>query len=172
MKIRRETAGFTLIEVLVSLFLVGGILIGMSSYLSFLVDARVKNQIIAEVESQGTHVMNLIEQEIRNAQGISTPILGAENATLFLDDFTAANDPTLFSIANGGIVLSEGAPPTVSILTSSKVEASNLNFANVSRLSTPGVIRASFTLSYINTSGNPELSYSKNFETSVNVRTP
>jgi type II secretory pathway pseudopilin PulG len=136
--------GFTLIELLLYVAIIGAVVFSIAGFLSLLMQSRVKNQTIAEVEQQGVQVMQIITQAGRNAGDIN---------------FTAAFD------------LSSGAIRENSIaLTNSRVIASNLIFSNLSRAGTPGTVRIQFTITHVNPSGRNEYDYSKTFYASATIR--
>lgn len=161
--------GFTLIELLLYISLVAILLIGLSMFLSVLLESRVKNQTIAEVEQQGAQVVQLITQTVRNSEGITSPTQGNSAGSLTLDVVTTANDPTVFDLSADVIRITEGAGSAIS-LTSPRVTASGLTFNNLSRDSTPGVVRIQFTLSHVNPEGRNEYNYIKTFYASASLR--
>jgi hypothetical protein len=131
--------------------------------------ARVKNQTIAEVEQQGLHIMQILTQTVRNSQKINSPAQGPAAASLSLDGYVSATNPTVFSLANNAITMTEAGGTAVQ-LTSQRITANQLSFQNLSRTGTRGLIRISFTLNYLNPSGRNEYDFSRNFYTSVNLR--
>lgn len=161
--------GFSLIELLLYMTLASVILLVVSVFSFSLIQARIKNQTVAEVEQQGIQVMQTFTQTIRNAEGITVPGQGGSGNTLTLDVVTAGDDPTTFSDVSGVIQMTEGTNPTVD-LTSSRVIASNLTFENLSRDNTPGTVRISFTLTHINDGGRNEYDYEKTFTGSASLR--
>ena len=60
-------SGFTLVELLLYVGISSAILLASSLFLATLLESRIKNQTIAEVEQQGLAVMQIITQDIRNA---------------------------------------------------------------------------------------------------------
>jgi len=140
--------GFTLIELLLYVSIVGAMILSVSSFLPLLMESRVKNQTIAEVEQQGIQVMQIVTQAGRNANSI---------------DFT-----TSFDLSQGVIIMNDGSGPVA--LTNSRVVASNLAFQNLSRTDTPGTIRIQFTLTHINPSERNEYDFSKTFYGSATLR--
>jgi len=140
--------GFSLIELLLYISLSGIILLSILTFMASLLDARVKNQAIAEVDQSGTAIMQLITQTIRNATAINSPSSGTSASTLSLNTAVPANNPTVFDLSGGAIRITEGAGSPVNI-SSSRVVVSNLNFQNLSQPSAPGNIRLSFTLTHI-----------------------
>ena len=84
----------------------------ISAFLFILLGARVKNQVVAEVEQQGEQVMQLITQTVRNAQAITTPIQGATSSAMYLDVVEIADDPTVFDMVAGNIRITEDSDGT------------------------------------------------------------
>src|SRR3989338_4913053 len=164
-------SGFTLIELLLYVAVSSAILLTASLFLQILLESRVKNQTIAEVEQQGLQVMQLITQTARNAEVITAPAPSASAASLTLDVITAANDPTVFDLADGAIRIKEGEDPMIP-LTNSRVTASAITFQNLSRANTPGIIRIQFTLTYVNPEGRNEYNFTKTFTGSAALRQP
>ena len=76
--------GFTLVELLISISVVGILIVGITDFYLTIVSSRVKNQTIAEVERQGAATIALISQRIRNAESISAPAPGSSAASLTL----------------------------------------------------------------------------------------
>jgi len=163
--------GFTLIELLLYIALASVLLIAASTFLGTTLEARVKNQTIAEVEQQGLAAMHMILQSIRNAEAITSPSQGTSASSLTLDVVTVSDDPTVFDLSSGTLRIKEGAASTLP-LTNSRVTASALTFMNLSRNSTPGVVRVQFTLTLVNNSGRNEYEYSKTFISSATLRQP
>lgn len=168
-KIINDKKGFTLIELLLYVGISSTLLLVSSLFMNTLLESRIKNQTIAEVEEQGAFVMNMITQTIRNAESITSPTIGTSANSLNLNVLSAPDDPTVFSISSGAISVTEGGGGSVA-LTNSKVTASALNFQNFSRAGTPGVIRISFTLTYVNPEGRNEYDFSKTFSSSASLR--
>lgn len=165
------TKGFTLIELLLYISLASIILIITSLFLSTLLESRIKNQSIAEVEQQGAQVMHLITQTLRNAEAVNSPLPGANSSTLSIDVINAASDPTIFDLSTDAIRITEGAEAAIS-LTNNLVTASNLDFTNLSRSGTPGAVHITFTLTHVNPSGRNEFAFSRTFYGSASLRQP
>jgi len=160
---------FTLIELLLYVSIIGTVIFSVVGFLFLLMQSRVKNQTIAEVEQQGLQVMQLVTQTARNAETITAPAPGASASSLTLDVATVADDPTIFDLASGAIRIQEGADSAVA-LVNSRVIASALSFQNLSRASTPGTVRIQFTLTHVNPAGRNEYSYNKTFYGTATLR--
>jgi len=161
--------GFTLVELLLYLAIASIMLFTTTLFLQTLLESRVKNQTITEVQAQGLQVMQIMTQTIRNAEAITSPVAGASALSLTLDVVQAGDDPTVFDLSSGTVQIKEGAAAVVP-LTNSRVTVSDLNFQNLSRSGTPGTIRISFTLTHINPSGRNEYNFSKTFYASASLR--
>lgn len=160
--IQKKSNGFTLIELLLYVSIIGAIVLSFAGFLSLLMQSRVKNQTIAEVEQQGIQVMQIITQTSRNAGSINSPTQGQTANSLSVDS-------TVFDLSAGTIRITEGTGSPIS-LTNSRVTASGLTFQNLSRTGTPGTIRIQFTLSYFNSSGKNEYDFSKTFYETATLR--
>lgn len=171
MKTTNDKNGFTLIELLLYVAIVSVMLLVISVFLFSLLQSRIKNQTIAEVEQQGQQVMQFITQIVRNAEAVASPTQSASASSLTLDVITDVNDPTIFDLSGGIIRIKEGSDSAVS-LTNSRVTVSNLTFQNLSRTDTPGIIRIQFTITHINPSGKNEYSFAKTFTGSATLRQP
>jgi Tfp pilus assembly protein PilW len=170
-KVTSFKKGFTLIELLLYVGLSSVLLISIFSFMAVLLESRIKNQTIAEVEQQGLQVMQLITQTIRNADNINSPTQGNVATSVSLNTITAGLNPTTFDISGNTIFITEGGGSAVA-LTNSRVSVGSLTFTNLSRVSTPGIIEIQFTISYVNNSGKNEYNYLKTFTGSASLRQP
>lgn len=166
---KRNLPGFTLIELLLYIGLSAAMLLMIFIFLSFLLQTRVKSQVLAEVEQQGIQAMELMTQTARNATKINLPAKGNEGSLLNLTIVDPSKNPTIFDLDQGAIRITEGSiVPTH--LTNSRVIVSDLIFQNLSRDDLPAVIRIQFTLSYVNLLNKNEYQYSKTFYNTANLR--
>lgn len=164
--------GYTLIELLLYISIVGVLLAGVSVFFGTATDARVKNQSVAEVEQQGLAAMEYILQTIRNADAITAPATGATTSSLTVTVPTAALSPTIFSLSGGtpnALQVKEGAAAQIP-LTNSLVQVSGLTFKNLSRASTPGVVQISFTIDRVNAANRNQYDYQKTFTATMAIR--
>ena len=169
MKFSSKQSGFTLIELLLYLAISSLILLTAIMFLWTLLEARVKNQTIAEVEAQGRQVIEQITQTVRNAEAITSPGVGSSGGTLTLDVVDSGDDPTVFTTTGGVVTISEGGGSAVS-LTNDLVSVSGLAFENLSRTDTPGALKISFTISYQSDSNLNQYDYTKTFYGTASLR--
>lgn len=165
----KKDEGFTLIELLLHTSLLGIILLSVSILYSTLLTSRVKNQTIAEVDQQGTQIMQIVTRTIRNAEDVNSPSQGTSSSLLSVNVVDLAKDPTVFDIASGVFRITEGAGLSVA-LTNSNVTLSNVTFQNLTRTGTFGTVRIQFTITHINPEGRNEYDYNKTFYDTATLR--
>ena len=169
-KIFKAQRGFTLVELVLYVSICSILLLTISTFLSFLLGARVRSQAITEVNQQGFQVMNLITQTIRNGRSIQVPSIGVSSSTLSITTGNALLNPTIFTISSTTLISKEASNTSIPV-TNSRVRVSSLIFSNVSSgSSTEKIIRISYTIDYINQGGKSEYSFTKTFNGSATLR--
>lgn len=163
-----HTRGFTLIEMILYVAISSTVLIGLTTALSVVLESRVRNQTITEVDSQGLQVMQIITQTIRNAKVINLPVSGSASSSISIKTLSTSTNPTIFNVANGVVYITEGANASIP-LTNSHVFVSDISFQNLSRIGTTDIIHISFQITYLSGSTKGEYNYSKIFTGSENV---
>lgn len=165
-----SSKGFTLLELLLYIAIVGSLLIAITGFYAMVAESRIKNQTISEVNQQGAAVMETITQAIRNANAITSPAAGASGPTLNLAMPTAGVNPTIFDLSGGGAVQIKEGIGAITPLTASNIQISNLIFKNLSRVGTPGVVQVTFTVSRVSSSGRNEYQHQKTFTSTAALR--
>lgn len=165
----KRTEGYTLIELLLYIAVVGLLLGGLMTFFVMAGSVRVKSQSVMEVDQQGLFVIDTVTQAIRSADSVSAPVNGTSGTSLTLASTTPALNPTTVSLSGTAIHLKEGTAAALP-LTNSRVAVTNFSIKNLGRSGTPGSIQISFTLSTVNNSGRSEYGYSKNFIATASVR--
>lgn len=169
---KRQTTdypGFTLIELLLYLAVAAVILLSASVFLSLILQSRIKNQIVAEVDQQGLEAMHIITKTVRNSNSVITPIVGGAGPSLTLTVPVSAKSPTVFDSSGGALRIIEGANGAVA-LTNNRVIINNLSFTNLSGTSSKDIIRVQFILTHINSGNRNEYDYQKTFYGSAERR--
>ncbi len=161
--------GFSLIEVLLTLAISATVVLLVSSTLVLVIEVREKNQALLEVEGQGNQVIYLIEQTIRNAEGITTPAPGESGAELVLDMPNPAQDPTIFTLEDGVVTVTEGIGLPIP-LSSHQFQAVGLSFRTLSASGTPGIVRIDFMLESTNSPTAPFVTTTATFYGSAAIR--
>ncbi len=170
MNYQKSLRGFTLVEMVLYVGLCSILLISLSGLASYLLESRIRSQAINEVNQQGFQVMSLMTQTIRNGKSVEIPSVGTISPTLSITTADTLLNPTVFSLSSTTLTISEAGKQAIS-LTNSRVAVSSLSFQNVSSTSSPEkIIRISFVLSSLNTSGRGEYSFTKTFNGSAILR--
>lgn len=165
----QQQQGYTLIELLLYVAMIGILLGGVTTFFAMAVEARVKNQSISEVNDQGVYAMELLSQTVRNATDVTVPATGATGSNLTLTVPTGALSPTVFSLDGTTLQIKEGTAAAVP-LTSSKIQVTSFSVKNLTRSGTAGIVQISLTLERVNPTGRNEYDYERTFTTSVSLR--
>ncbi len=165
---RQSISGFTLTEVILYISLAAFTLLATSTLFFYVIQAKIKQQAISEVEEQGNTLLRVITQTIRNAQNFDNLSPGTTSATQ-LSVTSPSGTSTVFTLVNGTLNSRENGGSDVA-LTSPRVIMTNLLFENLGQPTTIGAIRIRFTLSTVNQSAIQEFSYQQTFYGSATTR--
>jgi len=120
--------GYTLLELLLYVAIIGSLLMSITYFFGIIADARIKNQSASEVNDQGVALMDYLTQTIRNASSITSPTTGLTGASLTLAVPTGSLSPTIFSTTGitMGYDLDGGADGTLggNVMNATKFTAS------------------------------------------------
>lgn len=161
----RKNKGITLVEIILYMAIISVVLIVTTAFLSNILSARIKNQTINEVESQGMQVLQILTAEIKGADSIFQPSGGSQHPKIRI---TKNGDETRFSVVDGVFYIEKDGEETN--LTNDRVFVSDHNFQNLSRQETPGILSFQFTLEHINPGDRQEYSFEKEFSGSASLR--
>lgn len=159
--------GFTLIESLLYVAIVGGIVTSVALFGLAISDARSKNYAAQEVQANGRTALQIMASRIRE----STNATVFNPQTLILEMRDLSKNPTVINLDGGGsIQLQEGTMPVVS-LVSDEVKVTNLVFADATL---GGIdrknIQVNITVKYDAPGSSVPFAYSTNFRTAVSER--
>lgn len=163
-----DNRGFTYVEAVIYLGIISLLIGTVGLLVSITYRASGREAVRREVEEQGRQAMEAITRTARNASAIVLPVAGATDSSLSVSVDDAPASPTVFSLSGTAIVATEGASAAVP-LTNANVVASALSVQNLSRASTPGTVRVSFTLSGTTGSSAP-FTYSQTFYGSASLQ--
>jgi len=136
----KTQTGYTLIELLLYVAIVGSLLTLGHLLFGMVAEARVKNQTVSEVDEQGTAIMDYMTQTIRNATSITTPTVGLNGPSLTLAVPTVGLSPTIFN-TSGATTLGYSVDGT-----STDTSNSNVTSATKFVASTSGTVSALYGL--------------------------
>ena len=167
-RINMHQKGFTLIELILYVGIVGTLLLGMTAFFAMSAEARVKNQSISEVNQQGSAALERITQVLRGATSITTPAAATTGTALTVVVPTAAKSPTVVNLSGTVLQIKEGSAAALP-LTNSKVHITDLTVKNLTRSGTSGILQISLTVGRVGSSNNA-YDYTRTFTTSVSLR--
>lgn len=144
-KIKKNKA-FSLIETIIYVAMFAIFVGSLLTFSNMLTNSRLNNQISQEVNNQGNNAVRIITQSIRNAVSVNNPTVGNTGDVLSLATLDVNTDPTIFSIVDGVLYITESSLPPVA-LTNNKVIISDLVFSNLSKTSTSGSVQIRFKVS-------------------------
>lgn len=160
--------GFTLVETLLYLAITSTILLVVFMFVGLMLEARIKFQAIAEVEQQGTFVMQTILKNIKTAQSVNYPAVGESSDSLSLTSLNFQDNPIIFN-ENAGLITQRVGNLYESNLLASNVHITSISFLNASRPNTPGVVRVQFSLQYNGSQNQQYSNYQAEFEGSASL---
>ncbi len=164
--------GFTLIETLIYVAIIGGIVGTFISFSLNISNARNKTYSQEEVQANTRMAMDLITQKIQSASSINivSSTFGVNPGVLYLTMASSTLNPTIINLSKiyGQLQIKEGNVSTTAI-TTNRVQVANLVFTNLSASSTRENIGLNITVQYT-TSSDVNYGFSQSLQTSVSLR--
>lgn len=144
--------GFTLLETVIYTVLVGIVMAAVVGTTRAIFDTNLKTQAHLIVQESARYATERILFRIQNANSITAPAIGS-GAVLTMAMATATQNPTIFSVSNGTLFITEGTSP-MAALTGTHIEITNLVFTRLT--TTPPAIRIEFDARLRNRSGSSQ----------------
>lgn len=164
--------GFTLIETIIYILIIGMILSTISLFLLELINARSKTYAIAEVVAAAQLMQERLTDAVRHAEVIrvADSTFGTDPGVLSLEMTDPTRDPTVFSLTanDGQFQIAEAGGSSVT-LTSDNVQISNLIFTNLTGADDTGIIRVDFTIQALPLSATHSFQYDQTFQTTLRI---
>ncbi len=166
-KDNQKRNGFALTDVLLYVVISSFLLVTVVSFTNVIIEARVKNTVIAEVEQQGVHILRTVWRESRGAEEVIEPIPGQSGniLTLRVDGSIVSFS---FDNSSGSLVRVEGGESTP--LVGESIELSDFSFSNLGTSSTPASVRVEFLAAYRSESVREIYDYSRFFTATATLR--
>lgn len=168
-KASRPTSGFTLIEMLMVVFLFGLVMTLSGALFSAVLKGSGKSEVTKEVKQTGDYAMNVMERMIRNAKTVSCP--AGDATTITITDQKEL--PTIFNcITPTGLTITSIAS------NSARLTGDNVTVGSPCTLvftcdtsSSISKVTISFTLSQKEVSSRPEDQARVTFQQTIGLRT-
>lgn len=146
-----DRKGFTLIETIIYIAIIGGILVTFVNFGFNISDARDKTFVTEETQHNSRTAMEFITREIRSANSVDliNSVFNTDPGILYLNMSNSSTNPTIISLSSddGRLQVKRGANAT-STITSEKVIVSNLVFTNLSVSSTKENVGVNLQVEY------------------------
>jgi len=160
---------FTLIETLLYISIFSIVVFLILGIYGLVVEARVRQRTVTEVNEEGGRIVQMITQTIRNSTSINSPLPAANSGVLSLYVPTGANNPTLYYLVGNDLVIKEGTAGTI-VMNSNRVIISGLKYYNLSLGGTKGTVKVEFTVSSKTQSAQKIYQFTQNFASDATVR--
>jgi type II secretory pathway pseudopilin PulG len=154
--------GFTLIETLIYIALIGGVLTTFISYMLAFINIKGKETVVNDVSYGAKMVMNIISTKIKSADSVISPGNGQASSTLIL---SISGQSIRFYESANSFYIKDGQEPPI-MLVGNNFDFNDLSFLNT-RDSDPDSIKINFSAAGLGGNG---FSYSRDFETAVSLR--
>ena len=172
-RIIKNKKGFTLIETIIYVGIIGLILSGFISFSVVIADSRNKNYVTQEVQANFRSAFDLITKKIKEADSINVgaSTFNSDPGVLSLAMDDAGENPTIINLSqdDGVLQIKEGSSEPVAIV-SDEIRVTNLVFTNLSTASPRENVRIELTLEFNNQASDVEFNYSESFQTAVSLR--
>lgn len=168
---KRMEFGFTLIEMMVVICLLGLILSTVTVFFLSTMNTTAKAEVIKEVRQNGNYAISMMEGMIRSSLRVSSPCseAGTENSGqgLSLINASGGSYAFVFDIPTKRIGLSNNDVGTTSFLTSTNVEVSGFSVICSQSPGKPAKINLKFSLVQTNSTTSRTKPVSLDFEDSI-----
>ena len=169
-KIRSNTKGNTLVELIIYLAIISVFFTSMIGFTVSVVQSGQKARTMHEVSQNGRFIMEKIAREIKSANDVNftTSSFGVNPGVLSLVNNTGSLDPTVFDVVGGVVRIQQGAGAPMNI-SSDLVNVTSIVFTDLSVPGRTTNIKIDLTLEWRDKSG-VLINTSTSMQTSVVVR--
>ncbi len=164
--------GFTLAEILIYIGVLVIIVSAVSSFFLWANRSSAKSKAINEVLYNTRRAMGIMTYEIKEAKSIYTPTTISHQLSLETTHYLSEGEETSFIdfyLCGAQICFKKESQDAV-VLTSDKVEVSNLEFTQVTTTSTIPSVQINLKINYKTSSDRPEYQASINTTSTASLR--
>jgi len=168
----RKKTGFTLTEILIYIGVLVIIVSAVSSFFLWANRSNAKSKAMNEVLYNARRAMEIMTQEIKESKSIYTPTTISHQLSLETTNHLPEGEETSFIdfyLCGTHICFKKESQDAV-VLTSDKVEVSNLEFTQIATASTIPSIQINLKINYKTPSGRPEYQASINTTSTASLR--
>lgn len=178
-KAKSQSLGFTLIEIIVSVGIIGLIIVVITQVLFSTGQSNSKVEIQKEVKQNGNYALGVMERMIRNARSVKSTCDGTSTKSIEIVN-PGSGTTRLECVLNSGVTRLASESASIEYLTNESVTlggvncvdvANTLQFTCTSSSGIPPRVNVSFSLSQKGTPGTQFEQASESFQSTVNLRT-
>ena len=166
-------SGFTFIELIIYLAIVGSILTSMVLFSLRILDTRTKTGTIQQVQANTRTAVDFISRQIRSSENINVgaSTFNSDPGVLSLQMADSAVNPTVFQLDqdDGTLTVTQGANPTQNI-TDQNINVTNLVFTNLTGSNPRENVQIEITIEYNNPENSSIYDASETIMTNVTIR--
>lgn len=166
--------GFTVIEVVAYVAVLGVIGTSFSSVLLWSMKTYLKSQVMQETTWNAQRAMDIMVQEIRQAQRVYTPTTSAAQLSLATPQYVSGSHTESFIdffVCEEKLCLKKESQDPVA-LTSGNVRVISLSFVQVQSSPEAASVRIALGVEYKNPNNRPELTSSVELSSAASIRNP
>lgn len=167
LKNKKNKKGFTLVEIIIYLGILGMIVVGFISFSLAISNVKNKIYVTQAVNSALRSAFDLISQKTKEAETISLPASGDTGSELRLVRSDGGAD-WIFTLAGGVLYLGTDISTPIAI-TNSEVEISDLVFSNLSKKKNRDSLKV-YIKAHYRSADSLEFVYENDLETTITTR--
>ncbi len=170
----KSGGGFTIIEVIAYVAVLAIVGASFSAVLLWSIKTYTKSQVMQETVWNAQRAMDIVVQEIREAQGVYVPTTSASQLSLATSKYTSAGHTRSFIdffLCQERLCLKKESQDPVALM-SDNVRVTSLSFVQVQ--TSPGVesVRITLQVEYKNPNNRPELISQVELSSAASIRKP
>lgn len=166
----KTTNGFTLIETIIYMGIIGAVLSSFMGFGTTLSGLRNRAMAMEEVQASTYFTMDLIARKIRQAKSVDAPAKGSASNVLRLVMPDINSTIVTFATNTDGILeMTEGAGDGIAI-ASRLIEFTDLSFTNLGEGSGKDSVKIEMSSMFKNDDNMIEFDYSENIQATVNTK--
>lgn len=163
--------GFTFTEILIYSAIAFIIIAVVVAFIFWITDLSNKNNISRETSNSAKRAMEIIVQEIKDAESIYTPTSTASQLSLETEKYLPTGEKSSyidFYLCGDQLCLKKESQNSI-VLTPENMKVTNLNFAYINPMGI-GSVKISLTVEYKNPSNRPEYQFSSSVISTETLR--
>lgn len=144
-RIKKQQRGFTIVELLLAMALMGGFMITLTTIFSSVLTVQSESQATSSVSHDGRFILARLSYDIQRAESVNTPpTLGATRTQLDIDIGGVSNN---YSVSNGNLELNNNNG--TGNLNGSETTVSNFSVTLLGNSGDKETVRVTFTVTSV-----------------------